>query len=119
MTPLRRLGATDLETPPLMPGGNVFGWTADKQTSFAILDRFVDRGGCMIDTADVYSAWIDGHTGGESERVIGEWLRRTGRRDEVLIATKVGRSEEHTSELQSLMSISYAVFCLKKKKRRI
>src|SRR3546814_1381492 len=92
MTPLRRLGATDLETPPLMPGGNVFGWTADKQTSFAILDRFVDRGGCMIDTADVYSAWIDGHTGGESER-----------------------SEEHTSELQSLMRISYAVFCLKKK----
>src|SRR3546814_20638287 len=90
MTPLRRLGATDLETPPLMPGGNVFGWTADKQTSFAILDRFVDRGGCMIDTDDVYSAWIDGHTGGESERVIGEWLRRTGRRDEVLVAPKVG-----------------------------
>src|SRR3546814_3865179 len=90
MTPLRRLGATDLETPPLMPGGNVFGWTADKQTSFAILDRFVDRGGFMIDTADVYSAWIDGHTGGESERVSGEWLRGTGRRDAVLIATKVG-----------------------------
>src|SRR3546814_7602879 len=115
MTPLRRLGATDLETPPLMPGGNVFGWTADKQTRFAILDRFVDRGGCLIDTADVYSAWIAGHTGGESERVIGEWLRRTGRRDEVLIATNrtheqaisvlalpllpasLVRSEEHTS----------------------
>src|SRR3546814_8863050 len=62
MTPLRRLGATDLETPPLMPGGNVFGWTADKQTSFAILDRFVDRGGCMIDTADVYSARSEEHT---------------------------------------------------------
>ncbi|RIA35407.1 aryl-alcohol dehydrogenase-like predicted oxidoreductase [Hephaestia caeni] len=90
MTTLRRLGATDLETPPLMLGGNVFGWTADKQTSFAILDRFVDRGGRMIDTADVYSAWVDGHTGGESERVIGEWLRRSGKRDEVLIATKVG-----------------------------
>ncbi|MCM8731735.1 aldo/keto reductase [Hephaestia sp. GCM10023244] len=90
MTTLRRLGATDLQTPPLMLGGNVFGWTADKQTSFAILDRFVDRGGCLIDTADVYSAWVEGHTGGESERLIGEWLRRSGKRDDVLIATKVG-----------------------------
>ncbi|HVI98780.1 MAG TPA: aldo/keto reductase [Sphingomonas sp.] len=90
MTSLRRLGATDLETPPLMLGGNVFGWTADEETSFAILDRFVERGGRMIDTADVYSAWVEGHQGGESERVIGAWLRRSGKREQVLIATKVG-----------------------------
>lgn len=89
MTP-RPLGATDLETPPLVLGGNVFGWTADKDTSFRVLDAFVDRGGRMIDTADVYSAWVDGHQGGESETVIGEWLRATGKRDQVLLATKVG-----------------------------
>lgn len=89
MTP-RPLGATDLETPPLVLGGNVFGWTADKDTSFRVLDAFVERGGRMIDTADVYSAWVDGHQGGESEAVIGEWLRATGKRDQVLLATKVG-----------------------------
>jgi len=86
----RRLGATDLETVPLILGGNVFGWTADRQTSFTLLDRFVDRGGTMIDTADVYSAWVDGHEGDESESVIGEWLKRSGKRDQVIIATKVG-----------------------------
>lgn len=90
MTPLRTLGATDLETPPLVLGGNVFGWTADKATSFRVLDAFVERGGRMIDTADVYSAWVDGHQGGESESVIGEWLKASGKRDRVLIATKVG-----------------------------
>jgi aryl-alcohol dehydrogenase-like predicted oxidoreductase len=90
MTPLRTLGATDLETPPLVLGGNVFGWTADKATSFRVLDAYVERGGRMIDTADVYSAWVDGHQGGESERVIGEWLKASGKRDQVLIATKVG-----------------------------
>lgn len=86
----RRLGATDLEITPLVLGGNVFGWTADRATSFAVLDAFVDGGGTMIDTADVYSAWIPGHRGGESEIVIGEWLRHSGKRDKVLIATKVG-----------------------------
>jgi len=86
----RRLGATDLEISPLVFGGNVFGWTADRATSFALLDAFVDAGGTMIDTADVYSAWVPGHTGGESEAVIGEWLRTSGKRDKVLIATKVG-----------------------------
>ena len=90
MTRKRRLGATDFETVPLMLGGNVFGWTADKATSFALLDRFVERGGSMIDTADVYSAWVDGHRGGESETIIGEWLRRSGKRDRVILATKVG-----------------------------
>jgi len=90
MTRKRRLGATDLETVPLVFGGNVFGWTADKATSFALLDRFVERGGTMIDTADVYSAWVDGHRGGESETIIGEWLERSGKRDAVILATKVG-----------------------------
>ncbi len=86
----RTFGATDLETPPLILGGNVFGWTVDRDASFRILDAFVDRGGTMIDTADVYSAWVDGHQGGESETIIGDWLRQTGKRDRVLIATKVG-----------------------------
>lgn len=88
--PMRTLGATDLATPPLILGGNVFGWTSDRALSFRILDAFVDMGGTMIDTADVYSAWVDGHQGGESETIIGEWLQYSGKRDRVLIATKVG-----------------------------
>ena len=90
MTSLRRLGSTDLKLAPLVLGGNVFGWTADKAASFAVLDAFVAGGGTMIDTADVYSAWVPGHSGGESETVIGEWLKESGKRDAVLIATKVG-----------------------------
>ncbi len=90
MTDLRRLGASDLRIAPLVLGGNVFGWTADRAASFAVLDAFVAGGGTMIDTADVYSAWVDGHAGGESESMIGEWLRASGHRDKVLIATKVG-----------------------------
>ena len=86
----RRLGASDLKIAPLVLGGNVFGWTADRDASFAVLDAFVDGGGTMIDTADVYSAWVDGHSGGESETMIGEWLKASGKRDRVLIATKVG-----------------------------
>ena len=88
--PLRRLGSTDLKLAPLVLGGNVFGWTADRATSFAVLDAFVAGGGTLIDTADVYSAWAPGHTGGESETVIGDWLRQSGKREEILIATKVG-----------------------------
>ncbi|MGL4314560.1 MAG: aldo/keto reductase [Sphingomonas sp.] len=90
MTNLRRLGSTDLMTPPLVLGGNVFGWTADRSASHRILDAFVAGGGTLIDTADVYSAWAPGHQGGESETIIGEWLRRSGKRGQVLIATKVG-----------------------------
>src|SRR4028119_665673 len=86
----RRIGNSELEVAPLALGGNVFGWTADEQTSFALLDAFVDAGGTMIDTADVYSAWAPGHSGGESEAVIGRWLRRSGKRGKVVIATKVG-----------------------------
>ena len=87
---LRRLGSTDLKIAPLVLGGNVFGWTADRAASFAVLDAFVAGGGTMIDTADVYSAWVEGHKGGESEAMIGEWLKASGKRDDVLIATKVG-----------------------------
>lgn len=90
MTTLRRLGATDLHIAPLVLGGNVFGWTADEATSFAVLDAFVAGGGTMIDTADVYSAWAPGHKGGESETMIGKWLKQSGKRDRVQIATKVG-----------------------------
>ncbi|MBB4155372.1 aryl-alcohol dehydrogenase-like predicted oxidoreductase [Sphingomonas jinjuensis] len=86
----RRLGATDLHIAPLVLGGNVFGWTANRTASFAVLDAFVAGGGTMIDTADVYSAWVDGHRGGESETMIGEWLKASGKRDAVQIATKVG-----------------------------
>lgn len=86
----RELGRSGMRITPLMLGGNVFGWTADEPTSFAILDAFVERGGNAVDTADVYSAWAPGHEGGESERVIGKWLRASGKRDKVVIATKVG-----------------------------
>ena len=87
---VRTLGGSDLGTPRLALGGNVFGWTASGEEAFAILDRFVAAGGTMIDTADVYSSWVPGHQGGESETLLGEWLKRRGRRDDVLIATKVG-----------------------------
>jgi aryl-alcohol dehydrogenase-like predicted oxidoreductase len=84
------LGRSALEVAPLALGGNVFGWTAGEKRSFEVLDAFVASGFNLIDTADVYSSWIEGHTGGESERVIGRWLERRGRRDDVVIATKVG-----------------------------
>lgn len=88
---LRDVGSSGMKVAPLVLGGNVFGWTADQDTSFRLLDAFVDAGGTMIDTADVYSAWAPGHQGGESETVIGNWLKRdSGKRDRVQIATKVG-----------------------------
>ena len=87
----RPLGSSGIEVAPLALGGNVFGWTADEQTSFGILDAFVEAGGNMVDSADVYSAWVPGNKGGESETVIGNWLRRDpGKRDRIVIATKVG-----------------------------
>jgi len=87
---LRTLGRTGMEVSPLMLGGNVFGWTADEPTSFAILDAFVAAGGNFIDTADVYSAWVPGHVGGESETVIGKWFKQSGKRAQTIVATKVG-----------------------------
>ena len=86
----RKLGRSGIEVAPLAFGGNVFGWTADEHTSFALLDAFVARGFNLIDTADVYSKWIPGHQGGESETIIGKWLARSGKRREVVIATKLG-----------------------------
>lgn len=85
----RPLGRSGLSTAPLVFGGNVFGWTADEATSFRLLDAFVDSGFNAVDTADVYSAWVPGHVGGESESVIGRWLTARGKRDDVLILTKV------------------------------
>ncbi len=84
------LGTTGLAVGPLALGGNVFGWTADEATSFKILDAAVAAGLTLIDTADVYSRWAPGHTGGESETIIGKWLTKSGARDRVVIATKVG-----------------------------
>lgn len=101
MTTQRKLGDSGLTTPPLILGGNVFGWTADRPTSFSVLDAFIAGGGRMIDTADVYSTWIPGNKGGESETSIGEWLANRGRRDDVLIATKIGMELDGTKGLSS------------------
>lgn len=86
----RPLGNSGLQIAPLMFGGNVLGWTADEAASYALLDAFTAEGFNAIDTADVYSTWVPGHAGGESETLIGNWLRRRGRRDDVIIATKCG-----------------------------
>ena len=88
--PHRPLGRSGLSIAPLVLGGNVFGWTADEATSFAVLDAFVAGGFNAIDTADIYSKWVPGHAGGESETVIGAWLKARGGRDRVVIATKFG-----------------------------
>jgi aryl-alcohol dehydrogenase-like predicted oxidoreductase len=87
-----RLGNSDLEVYPLCLGGNVFDWTVDEQGSFAVLDAYVDAGGNFLDTADTYSRWAAGNRGGESETVIGRWLARRGRREDVVLASKVGRN---------------------------
>jgi Predicted oxidoreductases (related to aryl-alcohol dehydrogenases) len=86
----RRLGRSNLMVSPLCLGGNVFGWTADEPASFRILDAFMAAGCNFIDTADVYSRWVPGHAGGESEAIIGKWMKARGNRDQVIIATKVG-----------------------------
>ncbi|MDX8435387.1 aldo/keto reductase [Mesorhizobium abyssinicae] len=86
----RRLGRTDLSIAPLVLGGNVFGWTADEKTSFDLLDRFADAGLNAVDTADVYSRWAPGNKGGESEAIIGKWMKSRGNRDKIVVITKVG-----------------------------
>lgn len=90
LTKTRTFGHSGLEVSPLMLGGNVFGWTIDEAASFKILDAFVDAGLNFIDTADIYSTWVPGHTGGESETIIGNWLKRSGKRSKIVLATKVG-----------------------------
>lgn len=91
----RTLGRSGIDIAPLVFGGNVFGWTADQARSFELLDRFVERGFNAIDTADVYSSWAPGLSGGESESMLGQWLSRRGRRDDVVLMTKVGMWERH------------------------
>lgn len=95
---MRPLGKSGLTIAPLMLGGNVFGWTIDEKQSFAILDAFVAAGFNAIDTADVYSRWAPGNQGGESETIVGKWLRRTGKRDKVILATKVGMEMGETEK---------------------
>jgi aryl-alcohol dehydrogenase-like predicted oxidoreductase len=87
---MRKLGRSEIRVAPLAFGGNVLGWTADEATAFTLLDKFIDAGFNLIDTADVYSNWVPGHLGGESEVIIGKWLKHVGRRDAAIIATKVG-----------------------------
>lgn len=94
MTATRELGRSGLRIAPIAFGGNVFGWSADEKTSFALLDAFVDAGFNLVDTADAYSAWVPGNSGGESETLIGRWLARSGKRDRVLLATKVAKWSE-------------------------
>ncbi|MEU6811757.1 aldo/keto reductase [Streptomyces sp. NPDC046831] len=91
MTSLRKLGTSDLEVFPLALGGNVFGWTADEAQSFAVLDAYAAAGGNFIDTADSYSAWVEGNSGGESETIVGKWIKERGNRSDVVIATKVSQ----------------------------
>ncbi|MGF9565317.1 aldo/keto reductase [Neorhizobium sp. JUb45] len=99
---LRKLGRTGLSVSPVVFGGNVFGWTADEKTSFDLLDRFFEAGFNTIDTADVYSKWVDGHSGGESETVIGKWLKRgTVARDKAIIVTKVGHPSMDDRKLKA------------------
>jgi len=88
---LRALGRSDLQVSPLAFGGNVFGWTVDEAQSFRLLDAWLDAGFNFVDTADVYSRWVPGHTGGESETIIGKWFRQSGKRNRVVLATKVGK----------------------------
>ncbi len=95
MTATRELGRSGLHVAPIAFGGNVFGWSADEKTSFALLDAFVDAGFNLVDTADVYSAWVPGNSGGESETILGRWFRHSGKRDKVVLATKVAKWAEH------------------------
>jgi len=86
----RKLGNSNLEVAPLALGGNVFGWTVDEPTAFQLLSAFVNAGFNLVDTADIYPRWVPGNVGGESESMIGNWLKRSGKREQVVVATKVG-----------------------------
>ncbi|WP_129660712.1 aldo/keto reductase [Rothia uropygialis] len=98
MAELKRIPRTDISVFPINLGGNTFGWTSDRQQSFDVLDAFVTAGGNFIDTADVYSAWAEGHSGGESETVLGEWLKARDNRSDIIIATKAGSHPEHSGQ---------------------
>ena len=112
----RKLGNSGLEVAPLAFGGNVFGWTTDEPTSFALLDGFIDAGFNLIDTADMYSTWVEGHKGGESETILGKWLKHSGKREKVIIASKVGK--EMGPNLQGL-SKTYILQAVEASLRRL
>lgn len=99
---MHTLGRTEMQVAAICLGGNVFGWTADEQTSFAVLDAYVEGGGNFIDTADTYSTWIPGHEGGESEAVLGRWMSARGNRDRIIIATKLGSRMNNDPQRQGL-----------------
>ncbi|ANL64019.1 Oxidoreductase protein [Rhizobium phaseoli] len=109
---MRRLGKTGLSVAPIVIGGNVFGWTADEKTSFAILDAFFDAGLNAIDTADVYSAWVPGNKGGDSEEIIGRWLKQSAvSRDKAVIITKVGSDMGQGKTLKAGVSSCRTATC--------
>jgi aryl-alcohol dehydrogenase-like predicted oxidoreductase len=110
----RPLGRSGLSIAPLMLGGNVFGWNVDEPTSFALLDAFVDAGFNAVDTADTYSRWVSGHKGGESETVIGNWLKRSSKRAKVVIATKVGSDMGEGKTIRKDYVLRAAEGCLKR-----
>ncbi len=116
MSTTRNLGNSSIQISPLALGGNVFGWTIDQSTSFTILDGFVDAGFSFIDTADIYSTWVPGHKGGESESIIGQWLKQTGKRSKVIIATKVGLDMSPT---QKGLSKEYIVSAVESSLKRL
>lgn len=107
----RTLGKSGIEVSPLCLGGNVFGWTLDAKKSFAVLDGFLAAGFEFIDTADVYSRWVPGHKGGESETIVGRWLKERGNRKQVIVATKVGmemgKGQEGLSKTYILRAAEY------------
>jgi aryl-alcohol dehydrogenase-like predicted oxidoreductase len=112
--PRRPLGRTSLQVSPICLGGNVFGWTIDEPTSFAVLDAFLEGGGNFIDTADVYSRWAPGNVGGESETILGRWMASRGCRDRVVIATKVGHEGMGPERLRAAHVESSVDACLKR-----
>jgi aryl-alcohol dehydrogenase-like predicted oxidoreductase len=113
-TQKRRLGKSDIEIAPLVLGGNVFGWNVDEKASFVILDAFIDAGFNAIDTADTYSRWAPGHKGGESEAVIGNWLKASSKRAKVVIATKIGNDMGEGKCLRKNYILSAAEACMQR-----